>query len=304
MFSHPSPHFLTVRRGPGSFLVKEIKFPLVGLLIEQDTTFLSEQTFHFGWLGCLWLPCFLAGGQPWFSSGFRRCHFTFSPLHTISWALSHTSVSDFAWPELRSGLIHDSLHKAFTFCKHFCMEENHIPGRWAAGNASFCQWLKHCCLSHLCTGLFKQRKTPENTGSAYSFCPACPALVSALMQTNTFASKFHSSFTPEELFLCPSPIAAPTNHSHNLILRKNKTKCFSLLLVLNVPASQHGLSEWLAPLAHLIIRQMEAVVRQVKEPLEFGQRIRLNTFLSQQFQHLKLWKKQFTFFFIVAQHCE
>lgn len=185
------------------------------------------------------------------------------------------------------------------------MEENHIPGRWAAGNASFCQWLKHCCLSHLCTGLFKQRKTPENTGSAYSFCPACPALVSALMQTNTFASKFHSSFTPEELFLCPSPIAAPTNHSHNLILRKNKTKCFSLLLVLDVPASQHGLSEWLAPLAHLIIRQMEAVVRQVKEPLEFGQRIRLNTFLSQAVSTHKIMKETiYFFFFIVAQHCE
>lgn len=128
------------------------------------------------------------------------------------------------------------------------MEENLVPGRWAAGNASFCQWLRHCCLSHLCTGLFKQRKTPENTGSAYSFFPACPALVSVLMQTNTFASKFHSSFTPEELLLCPSPIAAPANRSHSLVLCKNKTKCFSLLLALDVSASQGGLSVRLAPL--------------------------------------------------------
>lgn len=246
----------------------------------NNTTFQFEQPFHFRWLGCPWLPCFLAGAQHWFSPGFRKCCFTFSPLHTTAWGLSHTSVSHFAWLELRSGLIHDSLHKAFTFYKQFCREENHIPGRWAAVNASFCQWLKHCCLSHLCTGLFKQRKTPENTGSAYSFCPACPALVSVLMQTNTCASQFHSSFTPEELLLCPSSIAAPANRSHNPVLRKNKTKCFSLLLALDVSASQGGLSEWLAPLARLTIRQLEALVRQVKEPLEFGQHIRLNTLLS------------------------
>lgn len=191
-------------------------------------------------------------------------------LHTTAQALSHTSVSHFSLRELRSGLLHYSLHKAFKFCKQFCMEENHIPGRWAAGNASFCQWLKHCCLSHLCIGLFKQRKTPENTGSAYSFCPACPALVSVLTQTNTFASKFHSSFTPEELLLCLSLIAAPANLSHKVILCKSKTKCFPLLLALDVSASQGELSEWLAPLARLIIRQLEAVVGQVKEPWEFG----------------------------------
>lgn len=90
MCSHPSLHFLTVRRGPGSFLVKEIKFPLVGLLIEQDTTILSEQPFHFGWLGCPCLPCFPAGGQQWFSSGFWKCCFTFSPLHT---AFTHICIS-------------------------------------------------------------------------------------------------------------------------------------------------------------------------------------------------------------------
>lgn len=117
----------------------------------------------------------------------------------------------------------------------------------------FRQCLKGCCLLHLRAGLFKQTKTPENTGNAYSFCPACPAPVSILMQANTFASEFHGGFTPEGLFSSPSLTAAPRSCSHNLILCKTKTKDFFLLLALTVSASQGRLSEQLTISSCLII---------------------------------------------------